>query len=185
VDATDFLTTALPSRLLRRARGVRLAIFDVDGVLTDGVLYLSARGEMLKAFHILDGLGLKMLRESGVMLAILSGRKSAAVLKRAREVGIDHVGQGVEDKLAAFRTLLGKLQLSESEAAFMGDDLPDLPVLKRCGLALSVPGAPPVVQQHAHYVTRRPGGRGAVREACELLMQAQGTLCGHFMAYLN
>jgi 3-deoxy-D-manno-octulosonate 8-phosphate phosphatase (KDO 8-P phosphatase) len=179
------LANELPGRLLRRARGIRLAIFDVDGVLTDGSLHLSARGETVKAFHILDGHGLKMLRATGVMLAILSGRKSGAVSRRAKEVGIDHVRQGVDDKLAAFRTLLAKLRLSESEAAFMGDDLPDLPILTRCGLALSVPGAPLVVQKHAHYVTRRPGGLGAVREACELLMQAQGTLHGQLQVYLQ
>lgn len=175
----------LPGRLVRRARAVRLAIFDVDGVLTDGVLYLSSKGEALKAFHILDGHGLKMLRNTGVALAILSGRKSEAVARRAKEVGIEYVRQGVEDKLDGFRSLLTKLRLSESEAAFMGDDLPDVPVLKRCGLAFSVPGAPMVVRKHAHYVTSRPGGQGAVREACELLMQAQGTLDEQLKAYLQ
>ncbi|HWQ38600.1 MAG TPA: HAD-IIIA family hydrolase [Burkholderiales bacterium] len=172
-------------RLLPRARAVRLAIFDVDGVLTDGVLYLSERGEAFKAFHILDGQGLKMLRASGVELALLSGRKSAAVLKRATEVGVDHVVQGAQDKLRAFRMLLRKAGLTETEAAFMGDDLPDLPVLRCCGFAISVPGAPALVQRHAHYVTRRPGGFGAVREACELLMQAQGTLSRQLEAYLR
>ncbi|MEX0959670.1 MAG: HAD-IIIA family hydrolase [Burkholderiales bacterium] len=171
--------------ILQRARGIRLAIFDVDGVLTDGTIYLSDAGEVFKAFHILDGLGLKMLRESGVQLAILSGRKSAAVTIRARETGIAHVLQGVEDKLSTYRKLLRRLHLDEQEAAFMGDDLPDLPVLRACGLALSVPAAPELVRKHAHYVTERTGGKGAVREAAELIMYAQGTLDAQIGSYLQ
>jgi 3-deoxy-D-manno-octulosonate 8-phosphate phosphatase (KDO 8-P phosphatase) len=172
-------------RLLERARRVRLAIFDVDGVLTDGALYFSSRGEELKAFHILDGHGLKMLHESGVDLAILSGRKSGAVATRARELGISHVIQGAGDKLAAYRLLLRKLRRGEEHTAFMGDDLPDLPVLRRCGFAISVPAAPALVRAHAHYVTTAPGGRGAVREACELIMRAQGTLKARLESYLR
>jgi 3-deoxy-D-manno-octulosonate 8-phosphate phosphatase (KDO 8-P phosphatase) len=163
-------------QLLRRARLVRLAIFDVDGVLTDGTLYYSGRGEALKAFNILDGLGLKMLQASGVDLAVLSGRSSGAVTRRARELKISYVVQGVENKLKAYRSLLLRLKLGTRESAFMGDDLPDLPVLRQCGLAISVPHAPQIVRSQAHYVTARAGGRGAVREACELIMQAQGTL---------
>jgi 3-deoxy-D-manno-octulosonate 8-phosphate phosphatase (KDO 8-P phosphatase) len=166
----------LSKRVLARARLVRLAIFDVDGVLTDGTVHLTARGEEMKAFNILDGLGLKMLAGSGVQLALLSGRKSPIVSLRARELGIVHVLQGIDDKLAAYRKLVAKLRLSAVQTAFMGDDLPDLPVLRRCGFALSVPNAPQLVREHAHYVTGAAGGRGAVREACELLMQAQGTL---------
>ena len=166
----------MSKRVLARARLVRLAIFDVDGVLTDGTVHLSSRGEEVKAFNILDGLGLKMLAGSGVQLALLSGRKSPIVGLRARELGIVHVLQGIDDKLAAYQKLVAKLRLSAVQTAFMGDDLPDLPVLRRCGLALSVPNAPLLVREHAHYVTEAAGGRGAVREACELLMQAQGTL---------
>ncbi|HZP91962.1 MAG TPA: HAD-IIIA family hydrolase [Burkholderiales bacterium] len=171
--------------ILERARRVRVAFFDVDGVLTDGRLYFSARGEQFKAFHILDGHGLKMLRESGVTTAILSGRRSGAVKARAAELGIAHVVQAAADKLPAFLALLRKLRLAERDAAYMGDDLPDLPVMRRCGLALSVPDAVEVVRSHAHYVTDRPGGRGAVREACELIMRAQGTLEARMENYLR
>lgn len=166
----------MKKRVAARARRVKLAIFDVDGVFTDGTVYFSASGETLKAFNILDGLGVRMLVQSGVGVALLSGRKSPVVALRARELGIRHVLQGVDDKLAAYEKLLDKLDLTPVQTAFMGDDLPDLPVLRRCGLALSVPNAPRVVREHAHHVTENAGGRGAVREACELLMAAQGTL---------
>lgn len=175
----------MKKQILQRARQVRLAVFDVDGVLTDGRLYLSAAGEVFKAFHILDGLGLKMLRASGVELAILSGRKSDPVTARATEIGIKHVLQGVEDKLSIYRKLLRRLHLAEHETAFMGDDLPDLPVLRVCGLALSVPAAPELVRKQVHYVTERCGGHGAVREVAELIMRAQGTLEAQTGSYLQ
>ena len=171
-------------RLIARAHRIRLAIFDVDGVLTDGTVYLSERGEEMKAFHILDGLGLKMLSASGIITALLSGRKSKMVALRAKEIGISHLLQGVDDKLEAYHRLLRKLDLAEEETAFMGDDLPDLPVLRRCGLAFSVPNAPEIVRSHVHHVTRTPGGQGAVREACEFLLQARGTLDNEMRAYL-
>jgi len=172
-------------RLIARAHRIRLAIFDVDGVLTDGTLYLSERGEELKAFNILDGLGLKMLAQSGVITALLSGRKSSMVTTRAKEIGIAHVLQGCADKLEAYHRLLRKLGFAAEQTAFMGDDLPDLPVLRRCGLAFSVPNAPEIVRSHVHHVTRSAGGHGAVREACEFLMQARGTLesqCRNYLA---
>jgi 3-deoxy-D-manno-octulosonate 8-phosphate phosphatase (KDO 8-P phosphatase) len=176
---------AMNKRLAARARRVRLAIFDVDGVLTDGTLYLSARGEEMKAFNILDGLGLKMLAGSGVRLAVITGRKSAVVARRAKETGIAHVLQGVGDKLDAYQGLLRKLGLAEEETSFMGDDLPDLPVLRRCGLAFSVPNAPEIVRSQAHYVTAVPGGRGAAREACEFMLRAQGTFEAQAGIYLR
>jgi len=172
-------------RLIARARRIRVAIFDVDGVLTDGTVYLGQHGEEIKAFNILDGLGLKMLGASGVTLALLSGRKSSVVARRARETGIAHVMQGSADKLQTYHGLLRKLKLAEEDASFMGDDLPDLPVLRRCGLAFSVPDAPQIVRNHAHYVTGNRGGRGAVREACEFLMLAQGSLEAQLSAYLR
>lgn len=171
-------------RLIARAHRIRLAIFDVDGVLTDGTLYLSERGEEMKAFNILDGLGLKMLSASGIVTALLSGRKSKMVALRAKEIGISHLLQGSGDKLESYHRLLRKLDLAEEETSFMGDDLPDLPVLRRCGLAFSVPDAPEIVRSHAHYVTRAPGGKGAAREACEFLMRARGTLEDQMRRYL-
>ena len=158
---------------LARARAVRLAIFDVDGVMTDGTLYIGAQGEAFKAFNILDGHGVKMLQAAGVAAAILSGRTSEAVAHRARELSIAHVVQGAADKVAAFERLAGALGVAPSACAFVGDDLPDLEVMKRCGLAVAVAGAVDEVKAAAHYVTRAPGGRGAVREFCELVLRAR------------
>ena len=168
-----------------KARRVRLAAFDVDGVLTDGTLYLTDGGEEIKAFNSQDGHGLKMLRESGVELAIITGRSSRSVQLRAKNLGIELLYQGVEDKARAFAELLAARGLDAAATAYMGDDVIDLPVLTRCGLALAVPEAPLLVRQHAHYVTRAGGGRGAVREACELIMPAQGTLDARLRAYLE
>jgi 3-deoxy-D-manno-octulosonate 8-phosphate phosphatase (KDO 8-P phosphatase) len=168
-----------------RAQRISLAIFDVDGVLTDGTLYLTDSGDEIKAFNSLDGHGLKMLRESGVDLAIITGRTSRSVELRAKNLGIDLLFQGVTDKAEAFSALLKSRNLETEAAAYMGDDVVDLPVMRRCGLALSVPNAPLLVRQHAHYVTRAGGGRGAVREACELIMHAQGKLAHALEAYLK
>ena len=161
-----------------RARAVRLAIFDVDGVMTDGTLYLGADGEAFKAFNILDGHGLKMLREAGVATAILSGRKHAAVGRRAKELSIDHVVQGRSDKVPEFEKLIKRLKLEAQACAYVGDDLPDLPVLRRCGLAVAVANAVEAVKAEAHYVTRAAGGRGAVREVCDMILAARGQLGG-------
>ena len=174
----------LPAELKQRARAVRLLVLDVDGVLTDGTLYYSANGEELKAFNIQDGLGIKMLQAAGLETAIISGRGSAALVQRAQNLAIRHLYQGVERKLAAFEELLRGLSLAPAQAACMGDDLPDLALLERCGLALAVPDAPDVVRARAHYVTRRAGGRGAVREACELILEAQDQLPGQLAKYL-
>jgi 3-deoxy-D-manno-octulosonate 8-phosphate phosphatase (KDO 8-P phosphatase) len=168
-----------------RARRIRLAIFDVDGVLTDGTLYLADTGDEIKAFNSLDGHGLKMLRESGVELAIITGRTSKSVELRAKNLGIDLLFQGAGDKAQVFAQLLAARAFEAAAAAYMGDDVVDLPVLRRCGLALSVPDAPLIVRQQAHYVTRAAGGRGAVREACELIMHAQGSLARALEAYLK
>lgn len=171
--------------ILAAARAVRLVAFDVDGVMTDGGLFLSDSGEETKRFNSLDGHGLKMLRASGVIPAIITGRTSRCVELRAQNLGIVHVFQGVEHKLDALRALLARLGIAPAAAAFMGDDVVDLPAMRHAGLALTVPDAPPVVREHAHYVTARSGGHGAVREACELLMAAQGTLDARLAPYLR
>ena len=168
-----------------RARGIKLAAFDVDGVLTDGTLYLADGGEEIKAFNSLDGHGMKMLRESGVELAIITGRTSRIVELRAKNLGIGLVYQGVEDKARAFAELLAARRLDAAAVAYMGDDVVDLPVLTRCGLAMSVPEAPLFVRQRVHYVSRAGGGGGAVREVCELIMHAQGTLEHKLQTYLK
>lgn len=171
--------------LTARAQAIRLIAFDVDGILTDGGLYLSDSGEEFKRFNSLDGHGLKMLKASGVELAIITGRTSRCVELRAHNLGITYLHQGVGDKLGAIQELLAQLRLPPAAAAFMGDDVVDLPVMRHVGLALSVPDAPQVVRDRAHYVTRRSGGYGAVREACELLMSAQGTLDTQLSPYLT
>jgi len=171
--------------LRERARGVQLLVLDVDGVLTDGRLYYGPSGDELKAFHIHDGLGVKMLRATGVEVAIITGRTSRAVELRAENLGVPYVFQGVDDKLAVFEQLLQRLTLSAMAAAAMGDDLPDLPLLRRCGFAACVPEAPALVRSHSHYVADRPGGAGAVREVCELVMAAQGSLETSIQEYLK
>lgn len=167
------------------AQKIRLVIFDVDGVLTDGSLLLTDDGKEYKAFHSLDGHGMKMLKASGVELAIISGRTSPAVALRAANLGITHLYQGVEDKLDAFQRLCNETGVPAPACAFAGDDVVDLPVMRRCGLALCVPGAPALVKEHAHYVTELPGGRGAAREICELIMRAQGTFDAQMANYLK
>ncbi len=159
-----------------RAQSIRLAVFDVDGVLTDGGLHYSDSGEETKVFDVRDGLGMRLLQSSGVPLAIITSRTSRCVARRASDLGIEFVFQGVEDKLAEFQALSRKLGLAAGACAYMGDDLVDLPILLRCGLAVSVPEAPAAVRSRVHYITRAFGGRGAAREVCELIMQAQGTL---------
>jgi 3-deoxy-D-manno-octulosonate 8-phosphate phosphatase (KDO 8-P phosphatase) len=170
---------------LERARRIRLMIFDVDGVLTDGRLWYGAAGEELKAFHSFDGHGIKMLAASGVACALLSGRRSGAVAARATELGIAHVLQGIEDKLTAFEQLRAALSLSAQSCGFMGDELVDLPVLTRCGFACSPHEAPEAVRGRAHYVASTPAGYGAAREVCEYLMRAQGSFERALREYLE
>jgi len=170
---------------LSRAKLIRLMAFDVDGVMTDGGLYLSDSGEEFKRFNTLDGHGLKMLRASGVDVAIITGRTSRCVTARAQNLGIEHVFQGVENKLDAMVGLLNLLKLSRDAAAYMGDDVVDLTVMRHVGLSISVPEAPRLVREHADYVTQCRGGHGAVREACELIMSAQGTLDAQLAQYLK
>ena len=157
----------------QRALRVRLAVFDVDGVLTDGRLYYGAGGEELKVFHVHDGQGLKRLQAAGVILAVISGRDSAAVTRRMQDLGIEHVFQGDEHKLPIFERLLKRLGVSADETACIGDDLPDMPLLQRAGLAVAVADALPAVKQIAHHVTVARGGRGAAREVCDLILAAQ------------
>jgi 3-deoxy-D-manno-octulosonate 8-phosphate phosphatase (KDO 8-P phosphatase) len=167
-----------------RARGVRLMIFDVDGVLTDGTLLYGPGGEELKAFSAHDGHGIKMLAASGVGCALLSGRRYAAVATRAAELGIQMVLQGIEDKLAFFQTMMREQGLKPEHTGYMGDELVDLPVLTRCGFACAPHEAPEAVRARVHYVATAAAGRGAVREVCELVMRAQRTLDAALEKYL-
>jgi 3-deoxy-D-manno-octulosonate 8-phosphate phosphatase (KDO 8-P phosphatase) len=159
--------------VLERARQVRLLVLDVDGVMTDGRLFLSASGEDFKVFHVRDGAGLVAVQRAGIAVAIISGRSSAAVAHRAEELGIGHVHQGIADKGAELERLQAELAIATVETACVGDDTPDVPLLQRAGLAIGVADAHPALLAAAHWVTPSAGGRGAVREVCDLLLSAR------------
>ena len=161
--------------IIARAKKIKVVVFDVDGVMTNGGLMIGDDGQEYKIFHAHDGLGMKLLRKTPVQMAIITGRSSQVVKIRAETNGIKHYYQGVEDKLNAFDDLIEKLGISAEEAVFMGDDIVDIPPMRRCGLAITVPAASDIVKEYAHYVTTREAGNGAVREVCELIMRAQGT----------
>ena len=169
---------------LRRAESVRLMIFDVDGVLTDGRLYYTDSGAEMKAFSTLDGLGIRMLMSSGIEIAIITGRRSEVVSHRARDLGISHVLQGVAEKRPAVLGLTASLGLAPESCGYMGDDLVDLPVLTRCGFAATTREAPEIVKRHAHFISTQPAGAGAVREVCEMILKAQGKLDAALAPYL-
>jgi 3-deoxy-D-manno-octulosonate 8-phosphate phosphatase (KDO 8-P phosphatase) len=167
------------------AAKVRLMGFDIDGVMTDGRLYFGPEGDFCKAFFSRDGLGLKLLAKSGVKLAIITGRDSPIVTKRAANLGIDLVLQGVEDKRAAMAGLLDDAGLDFTQAGYMGDDLIDLPLLKVCGFSATVPDGHELVRRHVCHVARAPAGAGAVREVCELILRAQGSWDRVMAQYLD
>jgi len=160
--------------LLRRAQNVRVLFLDVDGVLTDGSLWFSGAGEVLKRFHTLDGHGIKLVQQAGVACAVISGRNAAPLRLRLQNLGIRHAHLGTENKLPAAQAVLHQLQLDWSQAAAMGDDWPDLPLLRHAQLACAPPDAHPEVLAAAHWVAHRAGGAGAVRELCDLLLAAHG-----------
>ncbi len=157
-----------------RLSNIRLLLLDVDGVLTDGGIVYDDHGVQTKVFDVKDGHGLKLLQRAGIRVGIITGRQSEVVNVRARELGIDIVHQGAKEKLVPYEQVLGSLGLSDHEVAYMGDDLPDLPVLRRAGWAVAPADAVEEVLSRVHYVTARPGGRGAVREVCELLLKETG-----------
>lgn len=156
-----------------RATHIQLAIFDVDGVMTDGRLYLSDSGEQFKTMHVHDGLGLKRLTEAGVEVGVISGQPSKIVQKRLQSLGITEIHLDCDDKMARLQQLLDARQLADHHLAVMGDDLPDLPLMQQAGLALSVANALPEVRRASHWVSGLAGGNGAVRQACELIIAAR------------
>ncbi|MES9906298.1 MAG: 3-deoxy-manno-octulosonate-8-phosphatase KdsC [Sedimenticola sp.] len=170
--------------IMERAARIRLVVFDVDGVLTDGSLYLGDDGLEYKAFNSKDGLGMKQLQKSGVEVAIITARSSHVVALRMESLGIKHVYQGKQQKLPAFEALRDKLALNNDQVAYVGDDVVDLPIMTRVGLSIAVGDAHQRVRQQAHWQTSLPGGRGAAREVCDLLMEAQGSLEGAMKQYL-
>jgi 3-deoxy-D-manno-octulosonate 8-phosphate phosphatase (KDO 8-P phosphatase) len=172
------------SAIVRAAR-IRLMIFDIDGVLTDGSLHYGPEGEIFKTFNVLDGHGIKLLQQSGILTAIISARKSSIVERRAADLGVSHVQQGVHDKREVFEHLLAQTGNTAENCGFIGDDVIDLPVLLRVGFAASVPNAHPEVQSRVHYVTKASGGAGAVRELCDFILRAQGKYEAALAQYLG
>lgn len=170
--------------ILTKAGSIKLLICDVDGVMTDGGLFFGDNGLEYKAFHSRDGLGIMMLQRSGIPLAVITARTSDVVAHRMKNLNIDLVFQGQRNKVQAFEALCQKLQLDYTQVAYVGDDLVDLPVMKRVGLSIAVADAHERVKQQADWTTRHNGGHGAVRDVCELLMEAQGTLEEQFAVYL-
>lgn len=163
-----------PPALLLQAQPIRVVFFDVDGVLTDGGLYFSAQGETIKRFHTLDGHGLKLLQRAGITPAVVTGRDSAPLRLRLQQLGVEHAIFGTEDKLPAAHSILQTLGLDWSQAAIMGDDWPDLPLMQRCALACAPAQAHPENLALADWVSTLPGGHGAVRQLCDLLLVASG-----------
>ncbi|HTT07502.1 MAG TPA: HAD-IIIA family hydrolase [Gammaproteobacteria bacterium] len=169
--------------LRKRAAAIKLVVFDVDGTLTDGGLVLGPNGQEFKVFHVRDGQGMVMLREAGLEVAIVTSRSSEVVADRMRALGIRYVYQGYSDKLSIFQELLTALNLRPVQCACVGDDLTDLPLLTRAGLAVAVADAHPAVLDSAHWCTQLPGGRGAAREVCDFILDAQGRLAAMTARY--
>jgi len=169
---------------LPRAKAIKILLVDVDGVLTDGTIIYTHAGDEIKAFHSRDGLGLRLLQEAGVEVGIITARSSEAVTRRAKDLKLTHVYQGIREKLVVYEEILKKLNLSAAEVGYMGDDWLDLPLLTRVGFAVTVSDAVPEVKKVSHYITRRPGGRGAVREVCDLIIEAKGMYQNLLARYL-
>lgn len=178
------MTPDYPTQLLACAANIKLLIMDVDGVLTDGRIFIRDDGEEIKSFHTLDGHGIKMLQASGVQAAVITGRDAPSVGIRVQQLGIAHYHKGINDKRACYADLLAHTGLSEAHCAYIGDDVVDLPVMVRCGLPVAVPQAHPLVLRHATYTTHAAAGAGAVRELCDLIMHAQGSLKTALAEYL-
>lgn len=161
--------------ILQKAAKIKLALFDVDGVLSDGKLYLGADGTELRSSHVRDGHGFKLIHQAGLESGLISGRPAGAMTQRAAQLGISHCHFSVTDKVAVFESLLEQLSLGPDQVSFMGDDTPDLPLLKLCGLSCAVADAHPTLLETADWVSQYAGGQGAARELCDLLIAAQET----------
>jgi len=173
------------NRILDRAASVKLVVFDIDGVMTDGDITFLGNGEESKTFNVHDGFGLTMLKEAGCNVAVISARSSKIVSRRMAELGIDCIYQGQTDKKAALCMILGDLNINSKNAAYVGDDLGDLPAMQHAGISIAVANAHPFVRKHADWVTEKPGGHGAVREICELILKAQDKLDPIYNRYLQ
>jgi 3-deoxy-D-manno-octulosonate 8-phosphate phosphatase (KDO 8-P phosphatase) len=171
--------------IIEKAKKLKLLILDVDGVLTDAKLFFDNDGNEYKAFHARDGHGIKLLQQTGVQVAVISGRKSNSVALRMKNLGIEHIYQGHENKISAFYEIIEKIAVSPEQVAHVGDDLLDLPLMRRVGLAIAVQDANFAVKQYADWCTSLAGGCGAVREVCDLIMQAQGNFDDVLSGYLK
>lgn len=164
-------------KITEKAKKIKLVIFDVDGVMTDGRLYFDPQGNELKVFHVHDGLGIKLLQATGVQVAVITGNRELLVVEqRLKSLGVTHIFQNQQNKYPVFQQLMNDLKLTPEKIAYVGDDLPDLPIIRRAGLGITVANARDIIKQHAAWQTTARGGGGAVREVCEFIMQAQGTL---------
>ena len=170
--------------ILDKAKKIELVIFDVDGVMTDGSLFLGDDGQEYKAFNSLDGHGMRMLQEAGIRAAIITGRKSNVVEHRMKDLGVTRVFQGYRDKIPAYEALMADIGLEKEQVAYVGDDVVDLPIMTRVGFAIAVQDAHPYVKKHAHWITQNKGGQGAVRDVCELVLEARGLLAQTLESYL-
>lgn len=170
------LYTKLPAALNQKLQQIKLLICDVDGVFSDGRIYMGNAGEELKTFHTRDGYGVKALQGTGVTLAVITGRQSKIVSNRMRALGIELLFQGCDNKLQAFEQILQQTKLTPEQCAYVGDDLIDWPVMEQCGVSICVADGHPLLRQQAEWITQISGGSGAVREVCDTIMQAQGTL---------
>jgi len=171
--------------IIEKARNLKLLILDVDGVLTDGRLFFDDQGKEYKCFHARDGHGIKLLRQSGVEVAAISGRRSNSVAIRMKNLGVEYVYQGHEDKVAAFNEIIQALSIKPEQVAHVGDDLIDLPIMTRVGLSIAVSDANFAVKEYADWCTETPGGLGAVREICDFIMQSQGTFEAVLQSYMQ
>lgn len=170
---------------IAKAQEIKLFIFDIDGVMTSGVIYYGSNHTEFKGFHIHDGLGIKLLQKAGIEVAVISGKKSDVVAKRLQDLTITHAYLGHEHKIPAYEELKNKLNLNDKQIAYMGDDLPDLPLFRRASLSITVPQAPEIMKQYADIITNKKAGKGAVREACEFVLTAQGKWEGLLQSYLT
>jgi len=175
----------IKGEILKKASQIKLVVFDVDGVLTDGRLYFNANGEELKVFHVRDGLGIQLLLKNNIEVAVISGRNSPIVERRLTQLGIKHIHQGKDNKLPILENLRSELKIELEHIAYVGDDVLDIPIIKQVGLGIAVADANPVVKQYAVWQTTQNGGYGAAREICDFILQAQDKLERSYQDFIN